>query len=106
MQGDSNVPKHVFSNLGMQKMIISKVWSFICGWPKFEMSCDVNPLMSHPSLISKMCYKMFDELQKWSWYTKEKCKCQCVGYMCTVGVKIIFINICSFSFQIKLKIPI
>ena len=32
-----------------------------------------------------MCHKMFDELPKWSGYTKENCKSQCDDHICIVG---------------------
>ena len=39
----------------------------------------------NPSLISKMCYKMFDESQKWSGYRENICKSQCVDKIYMVG---------------------
>ena len=32
-----------------------------------------------------MCYKIFDESQKWSGYTKKSCKSQCLDDIYTVG---------------------
>ena len=52
------------------------------------------------ALISKMCYKLFDGYQKWGWYTKQRCKCQCVDDIFLVGFIIFFANIFCNEFGI------
>ena len=67
-------------------------------------------LRPNPSLILKMCYKMYDQSQKWSGHIKKICESECIDHIYTVGFIIFAINIFAInfgrlSFQIQLKIP-
>ena len=68
--------------------------------PKWEYYGSIILTLYHPdpSLISKMCYEVFDESQKWSWYTKKSCKTQCVDLVHMVGNRI---KIPNQSWKIK-----
>ena len=55
-----------------------------------------------------MCYKMFDEPQKWSGNKKESCKSECANHICKVELIKKYINILKwilqgFSMEIQLK---